>query len=119
MDGALTIEALVRPEDIAFVAVGQPALVKITAYDYAIYGAMSGEVVGISPDAVTNERTGESHYTVRVRTKGGPLAGPDGKPLQIGPGMVADVSLIGDKRSVLSYVLTPITRLREGAFRER
>jgi adhesin transport system membrane fusion protein len=119
MDGALTIEALVRPEDIAFVAVGQPALVKITAYDYAIYGAMSGEVVGISPDAVTNERTGESHYTVRVRTKGGPLAGPDGKPLQIGPGMVADVSLIGDKRSVLSYMLTPITRLREGAFRER
>jgi adhesin transport system membrane fusion protein len=118
-DGALTIEALVRPEDIAFVAVGQPARIKITAYDYAIYGALDGEVTSISPDAVTNERTGESHYTVRVRTKNGALADRSGRPLPIGPGMVADVNLIGDKRSVLSYVLTPITRLREGAFRER
>ncbi len=108
-----------RPEDIAFVAVGQPARVKITAYDYAIYGALDGEVTGISPDAVVNERTGESHYMVRVRTTSGPLTDAGGKPLPIGPGMIADVNLIGDKRSVLSYVLTPITRLGEGAFRER
>ncbi|PZU08494.1 HlyD family type I secretion periplasmic adaptor subunit [Sphingomonas sp.] len=117
-DGALTVEVQVRPEDIAFVAVGQPARVKISAYDYAIYGAIDGRVVNISPDAVANEKTGEIHYEVRVQTHG-QLTDADGRPLPIGPGMVSDVSLIGDKRSVLSYVLTPITRLRENAFQER
>ena len=117
-DGALTVEVQVRPEDIAFVAVGQPARVKISAYDYAIYGAIDGKVVNISPDAVANEKTGEVHYEVRVQTRG-QLTDATGKPLPIGPGMMSDVSLIGDKRSVLSYILTPITRLRESAFHER
>lgn len=118
-DGALTVEVQVRPEDIAFVAVNQPARVRVSAYDYAVYGALDARVVGISPDAVSNERTGESHYLVRVRTTGRPLTDPAGRPLPIGPGMMADVNLIGDKRSVLSYLLTPITRLSENAFREK
>jgi adhesin transport system membrane fusion protein len=117
-DGALTVEVQVRPEDIAFVAVGQPARVKITAYDYAIYGAIDGRVVSISPDAVANEKTGDVHYEVRIQTRG-QLTDAEGKPLAIGPGMISDVSMIGDKRSVLSYILTPITRLRENAFHER
>jgi adhesin transport system membrane fusion protein len=117
-DGALTVEVQVRPEDIAFVAVGQPARVKISAYDYAVYGAIDGKVVSISPDAVANEKTGEVHYEVRIQTRG-QLTDAEGQPLPIGPGMVSDVSMIGDKRSVLSYILTPITRLRENAFHER
>lgn len=114
----LTIEAEVRPKDIAFVRSGQRALVKITAYDFSIYGGMEGRVVNISPDAIVDEQTGESHYTVTIRTSSDTLTSPGGQELPITPGMMADISLIGDKRSILSYLLTPFTRLSEQAFRE-
>ena len=115
----LTIEARVKPNDIAFVRTGQRALVKITAYDYSIYGGMEGTVIGISPDSIQEERTGETYYTIRIRTKSEALVDPQGQRLPIGPGMLADVNLIGDKRSIMSYLLTPFTRLSEDAFRER
>lgn len=97
----------------------QRALVKITAYDYAVYGGLEGNVVGISPDSTLEERTGESYYVVRVRTRSDALLDQLGRKLPIGPGMIADVNLIGDKRSILSYLLTPFTRLSESAFTER
>jgi len=115
----LTIEARVKPNDIAFVRSGQRALVKITAYDYSIYGGMEGTVIGISPDSIQEERTGETYYTIRIRTKSEALVDQNGQKLPIGPGMLADVNLIGDKRSIMSYLLTPFTRLSEDAFRER
>ncbi len=115
---ALQIEALISPKDIGSVRTGQRARVDITAYDPAVYGAIDGEVITISPDAVLNERTGESHYLVRIRTSKAALKDRRGRALPIGPGMVATVNLLGDKRSVLSYILTPITRLSETAFRE-
>jgi len=74
-------------------------------------------VANISPDVTVNEKTGETFYTVQVRTKTNALI-YNGRKLPIGTGMVADVSLLGDKRSVLSYLLSPITRLGERAFRE-
>ncbi|PTQ12355.1 secretion protein HlyD [Sphingomonas oleivorans] len=114
----LLVEALVNPKDIAFVRLNQPARVSITAYDQAIYGSLDGRVISISPDAVVNERTGESHYMLRIRTTKNSLVDRYGTPLPIGPGMIADVSLLGEKRSILSYILTPITRLAEHAFRE-
>lgn len=116
-EDALYVEAMVRPQDIGNVSLGQSAKVEITAYRAAVYGQMEGEVVTISPDAVVNEKTGESFYTVEVRTTS-KLVEPDGKPLSIGPGMVANVSLLGDKRSILSYIFSPLTRLQENAFRE-
>jgi membrane fusion protein, adhesin transport system len=114
----LTVEALVSPKDVASVRVGQKARINISAYDSAVYGAMEGEVVTISPDATVEERTGESHYMVRVRTYADTLRDPNGRKLPIGPGMTADVNLLGDKRSVMAYLLTPLTRLSETAFRE-
>ena len=116
---SLLVEVQVRPEDIAFVRMGQEAKVAITAYDRAVYGTLDGRVVGISPDAVLDERTGLSHYTVRVRTSANALVHPSGRRLPIGPGMVAEVNLLGDSRTVLQYILTPITRLGETALRER
>lgn len=116
-EDALYVEAMVRPQDIGNIRIGQRANVEITAYRQAVYGTLDGEVVTISPDAVLNEKTGESFYTVEVRTTS-KLKEPDGKLLQIGPGMVANVSLLGEKRSVLSYIFSPITRLQENAFRE-
>ena len=116
---SLLIEARVKPADIAFVRLGQHARVSITAYDRAVYGLLEGSVVGISPDALSEERTGETYYLVRVRTVENVLRDPDGHPMPIGPGMVAEVDLLGDKRTVLQYLLTPITRMGETAFREQ
>ena len=116
---SLLVEARVKPDDIAFVRLGQSARVAITAYDRSIYGLLEGSVVGISPDAVAEERTGETYYLVRVRTNENALRDPAGRPMPIGPGMVAEVDLLGDKRTVLQYLLTPITRMGETAFREK
>jgi membrane fusion protein, adhesin transport system len=115
---SLLVEVQVRPEDIAWVRSGQDAKINVTAYDQSIYGSLDGQVVSISPDATLNERTGESFYTVRVATNN-KLRDRSGRVLEIGPGMVADVSLLGDKRSVLDYILSPITRLSETALREQ
>lgn len=118
-ENTLLVEARVMPQDIAFVRMGQEAQVAITAYDRSIYGALPARVVNISPDALIDERTGESFYLVRVRTGENALRGPSGGELPIGPGMVAEVDLIGDKRTVLQYILSPITKLSETALRER
>ena len=114
----LTIEAAVSPRDIAAVRLGQRARVNITAYDSAIYGGMEGRVVTISPDATIDERTGDSHYTVRVEGDAAAFRDAAGRRLAIGPGMTADVNLLGDKRSVMAYLLTPLVRLAENAARE-
>lgn len=118
-DDALVVEARVSPADIAFVHPNQKAQVKLTAYDYAIYGSLSGQVERISPDAVlTDERTGETNYLVRVRTEGR-LRDQSGRPLAITPGMVAEIDLLGEKRSILSYILSPIERGASKALREK
>ena len=116
-DSGLTIEVALRPEDIAAIHMGQRALVKLSAYDYSIFGGLEGKVIGISPDAVQTDKDSPPHYVIRVHTAG-TMRAPNGQNLPIGPGMVADVNMIGEKRSVLSYLLTPITRLQENAFRE-
>jgi adhesin transport system membrane fusion protein len=115
----LLVEARVLPEDISFVRMNQQAKVAITAYDRSVYGTLDGVVVGISPDAFTEERTGDVYYVVRVRTTSNTLQDPTGRAMPIGPGMVAEVDLLGDSRTVLQYILTPITRLSETAFREQ
>ena len=86
------------------------------AYNSAVFGSLDGLVTSISPDAVQNE-DGESFYTVEVQTTGA-LRDPDGRALRIGPGMMANVALRGERRSIMSYLFTPITRLTENAFRE-
>lgn len=113
----LYIEAMIRPEDIANVGLGQRAKVEITAYNSSVFGSLNGTVTSLSPDAVVNEKTGESFYTVEVQTTS-QLRDEAGKRLPIGPGMIANVNLLGEKRSILSYLFTPITRLGETAFRE-
>ena len=116
---SLLVEARVRPEDIAFVSINQRAHIAITAYDRSVYGTLEGRVVGMSPDAVTEERTGETFYLVRVRTAENALRDQRGQEMPIGPGMVAEVDLLGDTRTVLQYILSPITRLSETALREQ
>jgi adhesin transport system membrane fusion protein len=104
------IEGRVRPSDIAFIRVGQPALVKITAYNYATYGGLEGTVTEISPDAIeTPEKPGETYFRVKVRTGRSFLENGD-KKLPIGPGMTAQVSIRIGEKSLLAYILKPITK---------
>ena len=117
-DDSLIIEAKVKPADIAAVRIDQDATVKITAYDYAVYGGLPGKVISISPDAVPDPRTGESFYEVRVRTDSQSMVDRNGKKLPLGAGMVAEVDILGGKRSVMHYILTPITRIKDSALRE-
>jgi HlyD family type I secretion membrane fusion protein len=116
---SLVIEAFVKPADIGFIRPGQRALVKLTAYNFSIYGGLDGRIEYISSDAVPDERRdGESHYIIRVRAENQLRNRGKGR-LSITPGMVAEVDILGEKRSILSYLLTPITRLRDNAFREK
>lgn len=117
VESALLIDAAVRPSDIANVRLGQKARIEITAYNSAIFGWLQGEVVAMSPDAIFDDARKESFYSVQVRAVG-KLNDARGRPMRIGPGMVAMVNLLGEKRSILSYLLTPISRLSETAFRE-
>ena len=117
-EDTLLVTARIRPSDIGWVAIGQKAKVNITAYDPTVYGGLDGEVVTISPDAQTDERTGEPYYEVQVATAADAVVTDSGDRLPIGPGMTAEVSLISEKRSVLDYILRPITRLQQRAFRE-
>ncbi|MFM5949873.1 MAG: HlyD family type I secretion periplasmic adaptor subunit [Novosphingobium sp.] len=116
-DDALYVEAAVRPQDIASVRIGQQASVEITAYRSAVFGKLKGEVIEVSPDVVTHEKTGESFYTIQVKTTSR-LTDSKGRELPIGSGMMANISLLGEERSILSYIFTPFTQLGENAFRE-
>lgn len=117
LDDTLVVEAKVRPADIAFIHPGQSAVVKITAYDYAIYGSLGASVEQISSDTFTTPQ-GEVYYLVKVRTKEHSIR-HGGRELPITPGMVASVDILTGKKTILEYLLKPILRAREGALRER
>jgi len=119
LDDQLLIEARMSPRDIAFIHPGQRATVKITAYDYAIYGGLEGEVSSISPDTIQDEvRRDEYYYRVFVRTRTNALVNRNGKHFPIVPGMVATVDVHTGSKTVLQYLLKPLNRARE-ALRER
>ncbi len=118
IEDTLRVEVRVPPKDIAFVSPKQKALVKITAYDFTVYGGLDGEVEIISSDSIKDEETKESFYFVTVRTYENILR--KGKEsLPIIPGMVAQVDIITGKKSVLDYILKPIVKAKREALRER
>lgn len=118
IEDSLRVEVRVPPKDIAFVHPNQKALVKITAYDFTIYGGLDGQVEIISSDSIKDEETNESYYLVTVRTKETVLR--KGKEsLPIIPGMVAQVDIVTGKKSVLDYILKPIVKAKREALRER
>ncbi len=117
LDDTLLIEAQVRPQDVAFIRPDEKASVKLTAYDYLIYGALEGKIERISADTITDER-GERMYRVIVRTKQNHLKTVKGN-LPIIPGMVATVDIQTGEKTVLDYLLKPIRRGQKEALRER
>ena len=118
LEDKLLIEAQIRPADIAFLHPGQKAMVKLTAYDFSIYGGLEAELEHISADSITNEEDGENYYIIRLRTNKNYLE-KNGDKLNIIAGMTADVDILTGKKSVLDYILKPILKAKDRALRER
>lgn len=116
-DDRLLVEVDIRPQDVAFISPGAPASVKITAYDYLIYGILEGKVTRIGADTIENAQ-GEQFFRIVVETDRTSL-GPQENPLQIIPGMVASVDIQTGRKSVLSYIGKPVLRASSEALRER
>ena len=117
LDGRLRIEADLSPRDVAFIHPQARASVKLTAYDYAIYGSLAATVERISADAFVTE-DGASFFRVDLRTEDAHL-GPAGAPLPVIPGMVAQVDIQTGRKTVLDYLAKPLLRARAEALRER
>ena len=123
LEDQLLVEARIKPSDVAFLHPGQPAMVKVTAYDFGIYGGLKGQVEHISPDTLKDDQKAASgrpdatYYRVLVLTDSSALQA-GGKTLPILPGMVATVDIRTGEKTILDYLLKPIFKARE-AFRER
>lgn len=121
MEDTLLIEAQIRPSDVAFLHPGQEATVKVTAYDYSIYGGLDATLEDISADTIedeTGKHQGERFFRVRLRTEKSFLGTPE-KPLPIIPGMTASVDIKTGQKTVLQYLLKPILKAKQSALRER
>ena len=117
IEDSLLIEAKIRPENIGFIKPDLSAVVKLSAYDFAIFGGLHGVVENISADTILDEE-GNSFYLVRVRTDKNYL-GTKKAPLPIIPGMQATVDIITGKKTLLDYLLKPILKAKQNALRER
>ncbi|WP_018687396.1 HlyD family efflux transporter periplasmic adaptor subunit [Ahrensia kielensis] len=119
LDDELLVEARVQPSDIAFIRPGLPATVKVTAYDYSVYGTLEGEVLSISPDSIRDEIDPERlYYRVFVRSENFELKNKAGQIYPITPGMVTAVDIHTGSKTVLQYLVKPFNRASE-ALRER
>lgn len=126
LDDKLLVEAYIRPQDVAFLRPGLPALVKISAYDYSIYGGLDGVVTLISPDTLSNDKRNsdlklnqnEVYYRILVQTNANSLVDKNGKNLPIIPGMVTTVDVKTGEKTVFQYLIKPITRMKQ-ALQER
>ncbi|MCL1986036.1 MAG: HlyD family type I secretion periplasmic adaptor subunit [Betaproteobacteria bacterium] len=117
LDDTLLIEARIKPTDIAFLHPNQKAVIKITAYDFAIYGGLEASVEQISADTIEDKK-GETHYLVKLRTRKNAIV-YRGESLPIIPGMTASIDIMTGKKSVLDYLLKPILKAKQNALRER
>lgn len=126
LNDKLLVEAYIRPQDVAFVHPGLAAIVKITAYDYALYGGLEGKVTLISPDTLRdktrpselNLNPEEAYYRILVETHQNSLMDKNGQPMPIIPGMIASVDVKTGEKTIFQYLIKPITRMKQ-ALQER
>lgn len=117
LDDTLLIETRIKPQDIAFLRHGQKALVKVSAFDFSIYGGLDAKIETISSDTIEDEFKNQ-YYKVMVRTEKNFLQSSKGE-LHIIPGMMTKTDVITGKKSVLDYLLKPFNKAREKALREK
>ncbi|CAA2101403.1 HlyD family type I secretion periplasmic adaptor subunit [Variovorax paradoxus] len=119
LDEKLLVEARISPRDVAFIHPGQDATVKVTAYDYSIFGGLPGKVTTISPDTIQDDvKRDVYYYRVYIRTDADHLKNKAGENFPIVPGMIATVDIHTGSKTVLDYLLKPLNKARE-ALRER
>lgn len=114
----LFVEARISPNDVAFVVAGQSALVKVSAFDFSIFGGLEGEVVNVSPDSIVDPMTGEPYFEVRIKTQKATLS-KGTETYNITPGMICTVDIMTGRKTILDYLLKPINKARQEAFTER
>jgi adhesin transport system membrane fusion protein len=114
----LLVEARVSPRDVAFIQPNQDALIKVTAYDFSIFGGIEGKVSNITADSLVDQKTGEPYYQVRVATEKSTLT-RNGKTYSIIPGMICSVDIKTGRKTILNYLLKPINKARQEAMSER
>ena len=117
LDDTLVVEAKVKPQDVAFLRPGQEVMVKVSAYDFSIYGGIEGKLESISADTIEDKR-GEHFYLVKVRTQKNAIVYHN-ESLPIIPGMVVTADILIGKKTVLDYLLKPILKAKQNALRER
>ena len=115
LDDDITLEAMILPQERAEVVPGLPAVVRVSAYDYAIYGTLQGQVQEVSADTLADER-GNRFYRVRVAVPADTVRrfGQD-----LTPGMTATADIVLGQRTVLQYVISPMTRFLSGELQDR
>lgn len=126
LNDKLLVQAYISPKDVAFIRPGQDALVKISAYDYSIYGGLNGKVTLLSPDTLQDERRpselklnpDQSYYRILVETEGNYITDKNGERLEISPGMTATVDIRTGEKTIFQYLIKPITRMKQ-ALQER
>jgi adhesin transport system membrane fusion protein len=116
-DSKLIFETKIKPNDIGFIKVGQKAFIKLSTYDFSIFGSLSGRVEVVGSDSIPNEK-GETFYIVKVELEDKPVTST-GLSLELISGMTAQIDIITGKRSVLSYLTSPITKTLDTAMREK
>jgi adhesin transport system membrane fusion protein len=124
VEDQMIVEAKVLPKDIALIRPGLPATIKFDAYDYTVFGAVDGEVIYVSADTMRDETVradamGATHYRVHVRTTAPGPTTRTGRQVEVIPGMTAMVDIRTGKRTLLEYLLKPVTKTMAEAFRER
>ena len=120
LSDALVVEAKIDPKDIAFINPSQKAIIKITAYDFSIYGGLEGNIIEISADSIVDKESkdGKSYYRVLVKTNKNYLE-RKGKKLPIIPGMVATVDIVTGKKTIMDFLLKPILKVKQDSLHER
>lgn len=118
IDDDLIVEANISPENIAFLHPGLPVKVKLTAYDFSRYGSLSGSLTTIGADAIADPDSGETFYPVQVQVESR-LYDANGQELDIVPGMVAQIDVLTGKRTIMDYLIQPVVKMKETAFREK
>lgn len=117
LDDTLLVEARVRPQDVAFLRPGQDVMVKVTAYDFSIYGGLEGKLEQISADTI-EDKQGEFYYLVKIRTNKTYLE-HNNEILPIIPGMIVQADILIGKKTILQYIMKPILKAKQNALTER
>jgi len=116
----LLVEAKIDPKDIAFINPNLKAIVKLTAYDFSIYGGLEGKIIEISADSIKDkdDPNGKSYYKIVVKTDKNYLE-HNGEKLTIIPGMTATVDIVTGQKTIMDFILKPILKVKDGSLHER